>query len=699
MTRKKDNKYMHEVDAISPTLLFQHIQAERVDDAMARIKSNPEECKTWIVSRKKCNAPSTEKAHLSKRGTIMWKYLPLHLVCLSIQQLRRQTFMNNNVQQNKKYLKLKQLVFTIVQAYPACIVIKDFDGNLPIHIILQQANHYGADNNAKMNAGIKIDEELLNLLMDRKFKNYRAKDAFGGSIFDLLASEEYDCPQKDRNFIGNHDNSKEDSSASENLMGLHHMDLHRWIHKIEKLRQKNKNKQSRDDEYEVDNHLDQKQGNFSNSSSKKSERRDSIVSSLQLECSSKDEKIDSLSGQIEFLRSKIKSLKQHNQERTSPGRGPYWSDTSTTRDLSSNSTLQTSLSALHDIPEEGRQPFSPSYEELKAENSSLQAKIELDSSIFAIQEETIESLKHQIKVLNVEKEASEMRTEQTQKQLNQMKLELDINNDSIEHLRQITDALQKELEAKDKTITQLQSKIDESNQREQILESTLHEKDKEIERNVVTMQSDLKEQSAIIKSFIKSLDGQNIVQPSNVTSSNSGGGSKSNSGSSREQNSVSDVAKKPFSNNMSNSRTFRTIYSDDQEKEGTAGQSGRVASDEMYSKCSFDDPDVDDSSVVTNFCDDDSSHSDIRERQIRLRQDLKHIYNQIKYMMPPKASVENNKNESNSNKKEEDDNFHQQVTPKQRQRPWHQDQSTVISPRTKATAAELGAKILGRSYC
>ena len=658
MTKKKE--IVSKVDVENPTLLFKQIQEGDIDSAIARTKSNPEECKIWIVSRYKDEGKYTDQSRSKGGDRTLWEFLPLHLVCIAIQHLN----INGGDGFCSKYLKLKQLVFAIVQTYPKCIVLKDHDGNLPIHILLQPAD------------GVKFDEELFNLLMDRKFKNYKAKDAFGISIFGRFdINRNSFC---DQIF---------DTCNDQKSTGFYERGLMKWIKKLDKLQGTNQKTQYRDD------HCDGTERQLDFTSSRNVERLDTMVSTLQLECSSKDDKIDSLSVQIDCLKSKIKGMqKSIDNTNIMNGAQKHFSEWD-----ADSSLCHTLPSSFHEN-NEYKQSSTSSYDLLKEENGALKAKIELDSRIVANQEETIENLRHQIQLSKVEKEANEMKIEQTKNQLMQMKLELDTNNDSIEHLRQITDVLQKEIASKDDEIEKLKSVVAESNQREQILECAVQEKDKEIERNVVTLQSDLKEQSHILKRFVESLDRKDTYVSTFVESSANGSTGRINELYVENMNGEQEIKEK-------------IKVEDDTKKDNIEIEERKSP---IKHEVRFDESSSDNSSYVyyqqnnnssectnSDGSGDDKSGADIRERQIRLRKDLKHIYNQIKNVMPPKdppnEDDQNEEKELSYKKAHYNNFFHEQVTPKHRQRPWYNDhENIVLSPRTKASAAELGAKILGR---
>ena len=102
-----------EVDAIkNPTHLFQKINSGDWEGALAALHDHPVDATVWISRQK--HSSGTEHSQ-NEEGSISWKYLPLHLLCL----------------QKRPPLILLQKLLHI---YPhAASMSTPHDGNLPIH--------------------------------------------------------------------------------------------------------------------------------------------------------------------------------------------------------------------------------------------------------------------------------------------------------------------------------------------------------------------------------------------------------------------------------------------------------------------------------------------------------------------------------------------------------------------------------------
>ena len=99
---------MNEVDAINnPTQLFRKINNKDWKGALKVIKNNPVEAIIWI-SRHDDN------------GQLLWKYLPLHLLCLNDNPINEELFT------------------TVLNSYPESASIPTpHDGNLPMHYLCE----------------------------------------------------------------------------------------------------------------------------------------------------------------------------------------------------------------------------------------------------------------------------------------------------------------------------------------------------------------------------------------------------------------------------------------------------------------------------------------------------------------------------------------------------------------------------------
>ncbi|GFH62086.1 predicted protein [Chaetoceros tenuissimus] len=132
-----------EVDAYkNPTKIFQLIsESASPSKIISHLLSHPNEAKTWIASQR-------------------WKYLPIHLVCMSSPSL--------------------ELLQTLVKVYRKSILMRDYFGNLPLFYLLQ---HGG-------------DVELLEAVMDDDYSILKKKDGNGLSIEEMIQVS--DCSEVEK---------------------------------------------------------------------------------------------------------------------------------------------------------------------------------------------------------------------------------------------------------------------------------------------------------------------------------------------------------------------------------------------------------------------------------------------------------------------------------------------------------------------
>lgn len=148
---------------LNPTELFRWINYRRWDGARARVLSHPDECSTWIVSRH------------SSDGRILWRHLPLHLVCMQSDNTSPTTSKNGNL--------TEQLVDVLLDAYPEAASSPDDQGMLPIHLAIASSP--------------KPNENILNLLLLAYPTAVKVKDKLGRTPLDLLNEKVENGPHRE----------------------------------------------------------------------------------------------------------------------------------------------------------------------------------------------------------------------------------------------------------------------------------------------------------------------------------------------------------------------------------------------------------------------------------------------------------------------------------------------------------------------
>ncbi len=738
----------------NPTLLFQHINNNDIQGAISRVQSNPEECKVWIACRQWPRYNNQELVCSDDGDMItVWKYLPLHLICLSIQRYydqnhRERYHSSQHPDSDETYFRMKQLVHWLVKMYPKAIVVKDYHGNLPIHYLLQH-RHRGQEGMTL--SSVTFDEELFNKLMDSKFSNLKKKDGYGRSLQDLVYNNSYyhrgsdvTLEEEREGIVSRHDQ-------------LHANELEQWIKRLEA-------------EYQQRGDLSamtmDKEESFGNSwfvheqQQSQQQRRQEIdelhqkhkklekhASKLELECLSKDDTIESLSAQIMSLETKVQRMKSSQQQKFNRTAQQQQQQQQQQRALASTST--STLTAL------------------RKENKSLKKKIELDSEIVSKQHEDIEKLTKKVHHLQQEKEVIEHRSKQATQRFNLFKSDLENNNDSIAHLRQVTNVLQSEIEAKSKENESLHLKVIDLERQNKMLEDKLQDEERGVDRSVALLQKELKEQREVIQILEQSISKVNNHNSNfgAIETSGAGGGGgiffgddyKFSSPAANKQDGIEETStnsneqnrkNKIYMNLEGNSVSGTCTTSSEEEKyqhvqaKGTTegcetptitnlnekqpfSLSKSVHTRISSSSSSFEDywndnqKDTDEGSVVLSTEKVESKHQqfgtsksnlesthddlkledkqmDIEKRQLRLRQDLKDIYSQIKSVRPQEDGSPSRAGTVDSGvargagsgaTKNKVSFLIEERKTREKDRPWRTNR--------KFTASELGSLILG----
>ncbi|KAL7522044.1 hypothetical protein ACHAWX_006750 [Stephanocyclus meneghinianus] len=150
---------------LNPTELFRWINYRRWDGARARAQSHPDECDTWIVSR-----------HTSD-GRILWRHLPLHLVCMQ----REAATVPNEEDLNATVAArhIETLIDVLLDSYPEGASSPDDQGMLPLHLLLTKCEN-------------EPNERVINLLLTSFPNAVDVQDKFGRTPYDILRDQAKD---------------------------------------------------------------------------------------------------------------------------------------------------------------------------------------------------------------------------------------------------------------------------------------------------------------------------------------------------------------------------------------------------------------------------------------------------------------------------------------------------------------------------
>jgi hypothetical protein len=150
---------------LNPTELFRWINYRRWDGARARAQSHPEECDTWIVSR-----------HTSD-GRILWRHLPLHLVCM--QREAAMTVDKEDMNAVVAARQMETLIDVLLDSYPDGASSPDDQGMLPLHLLLTKSEN-------------EPNEHVINLLLTSFPNAVDVQDKFGRTPYDILREQSKD---------------------------------------------------------------------------------------------------------------------------------------------------------------------------------------------------------------------------------------------------------------------------------------------------------------------------------------------------------------------------------------------------------------------------------------------------------------------------------------------------------------------------
>ncbi len=242
-----------EADAYkNPTKLFQLINNMATpQDIIQHALDFPEEVKTWIVSRR-----DTSNYEDGSDAKVLWRYLPLHLICL---------------QQNPD----KDVLVVMRNIYPEGLKLRDHHGNLPIHYLLTEAF-----SESKL--------MLIDFVLDDECKCLSKKDGEGRSILDIIRQSpmDDDCKVKMEHWL---EETRRKSSMYSPLRP-------KRLSKEKGRKSIERQHKGYDDEELVQ-------------ARKELKNLHKIIEDLEWKCEAKDNTIDSLTAQLMNLEKKVKAQK------------------------------------------------------------------------------------------------------------------------------------------------------------------------------------------------------------------------------------------------------------------------------------------------------------------------------------------------------------------------------------------------------
>ena len=181
-----NNNAQKEVDYYhNPTELFRWINYRRWDGARSRVITNPDEASVWVVSRH------------STDSRVLWRQLPLHLVCMQscidascLDDENRDSSesgsrgsAHSSADEATIQRQIEDLVEELLEAYPEGAYMQDDQGMLPLHSCLNA-----------INASSYPNEKVLYLLVTANAGALRASDRYGRKPMDILREKDVHHP-------------------------------------------------------------------------------------------------------------------------------------------------------------------------------------------------------------------------------------------------------------------------------------------------------------------------------------------------------------------------------------------------------------------------------------------------------------------------------------------------------------------------
>uniref|UniRef100_A0A7S3QIV0 Uncharacterized protein n=1 Tax=Chaetoceros debilis TaxID=122233 RepID=A0A7S3QIV0_9STRA len=415
-----DETPQKEVDAYgNATQLFQLINNMATPDEIMRHALNfPDEVKTWVVSRK----PSMSNQGLNKK-LIVWKYLPIHLICL-------QKHPDKNV------------IAVFKDIYPKGLKSRDHNGNLPIHYVLSEG----------------LEQTEINVLddcVDDEYKCLTKEDGEGRSLLDII---------------------KESNSNEECKLGMEYwldnrsqsIASHSPIRDQSYFQNENDIRHSAADSNQ-DNHYNNDPINGSN----ELERLNHIIESLNWKCDAKDTTIDRLTAQLMSTEKKLNAK----------------------RDLEVNEK-----SGIEEVGATA----SLREQDMKEELESLTAKMKIDATIVSSQQDETTNLKDQLQEALKMKKNSEGKHDYLKMQIESFQLQIKQHDEAVSHIRKVTTILQEEVEAKNKAKMHVQSELEASRLENEMLKKQITLKEQQSDKQLEVFQKDMKRQSEDLANLLSS---------------------------------------------------------------------------------------------------------------------------------------------------------------------------------------------------
>jgi len=336
----------------------------------------------------------------------------------------------------------KELLLVMRDVFPKSLKMKDHHGNLPMHYLLSE----GCD-----------DIDILDIALDDEYKCLNKNDGEGRSTLEIIdqSNASGDCKRSMQRWFQKRDGQCTIFSPQKSTSGNN---------RASQQGRESDGKPIEDELYKAKSEIKKLLG---------------TIEKLAWDCEAKDQSIDNMAAQLTSIEQKIKrEQKQSIRSREQKSRPDV------THECTASITV-TSVQA----------------EEIEC----LKAKMEIDATIVASQQEQIDRLEKELEQYVKDKDGSVSKHVMLEKQIDLLEDKLRQHDEAVSHIRKVNMILQEELSGKEDDFAKVQKQLDILQKENQKLQEEMECKEREAETRLESFQTNVRDQSETLSNLLQSL--------------------------------------------------------------------------------------------------------------------------------------------------------------------------------------------------
>ena len=337
----------------------------------------------------------------------------------------------------------KELLLVMRDVFPKSLKMKDYHGNLPIHYLLLE----GCE-----------DVDMLDIALDDKYKCLNKRDGEGRSTLEIIdqSNASADCKIIMKRWFQKRDGQCTIFSPHKSASGNTRVSQQQG--------RENDSKPIEDELFKAKSEIKNLLG---------------TIEKLEWDCEAKDQSLDFMAAQLTSAEHKYK-------------RGQEESIRVREQKLRPDVTQECKASIMATSVQE---------EDIEW----LKAKMNIDATILASQQEHIARLEKELEQSTKDKDCSVSKDVIMEEQIDLLEVRLRQHDEAVSHIRKVNTILQEELNGKEDDSVKVQKQLDILQKENQKFKKEMECKEREAEKRLESFQSNVRDQSETLSNLLQSL--------------------------------------------------------------------------------------------------------------------------------------------------------------------------------------------------